>query len=79
MVRERPVTDKEFKSVLKKLGFAARESKGTSHEQWVKGQGKDFKRVTVDPHHAPYHRDLLRIMLFQAGITKNQFFDLLDD
>ncbi|MFN6506314.1 type II toxin-antitoxin system HicA family toxin [Xanthomonas translucens] len=77
MARERPVTDKEFKEVLRILGFTPQPKKGTSHEQWVKDEGSSYKRVTVDPHHAPYHRQLLKLMLSQAGITKDQFFKLL--
>jgi len=78
MVRERPVTDREFKAVLRKLGFTPLPRKGTSHEQWTKGSGKDYRRVTVDAHHAPYHRQLLNMMLKQAGISKADFFQLLD-
>lgn len=71
---ERPVTDREFKAVLKRLGFEPRSRNGSSHEQWVKGGGATFRRVTVDSHHSPYHRNLLRLMLNQAGITKADFF-----
>ncbi|TAM59329.1 MAG: type II toxin-antitoxin system HicA family toxin [Rhodanobacter sp.] len=78
MVRERPVTDREFKAVLKALGFVGRPQKGTSHELWVCGEGKDYRRVTVDAHHAPYHRQLLKLMLHDAGLSKDQFFRLLD-
>lgn len=79
MVRERPVTDQEFKAVLTHLGFCARPKKGTSHEQWVKGAGKEYKRVTVDSHHSPYHRKLLNLMIRDAGLSKEQFFELLDE
>jgi len=78
MIRERPITDKEFKSVLRKLGFVPLPKKGTSHEQWTYGSGKDYRRVTVDAHHAPYHRQLLNMMLKQAGLSKDEFFRLLD-
>lgn len=79
MVRERPVTAREFKAVLKRLGFEPRPSKGTSHEQWVRSDARGFFRVTVDAHQQPYHRALLKLMLHQAGIRKSEFFDLLDD
>ena len=78
MTRERPVTDKEFKAVLLQLGFAARPRKGTSHEQWVRDDAQGFFRVTVDSHHAPYHRKLLKLMLRDAGISKANFFSHLD-
>lgn len=77
MARERPVTDKEFKAVLTSLGFIARPRKGTSHEQWVRNDQRGFYRVTVDSHHAPYHRSLLKLMLKSAGLSKTEFFELL--
>lgn len=76
--RERPVKDDEFKKVLAYLDFSCREKKGSSHEQWVKGKGREFCRVTVDSHHSPYHRNLLKVMLHQAGISKKDFFAILD-
>jgi predicted RNA binding protein YcfA (HicA-like mRNA interferase family) len=78
MVRERPVTAREFKAVLYRSGFAPRPRKATSHEQWVKVQSGVLYKVAVDAHHAPYHRELLRNMLRQAGMSKRQFFKLLD-
>lgn len=79
MVRERPVTDKEFKAVLKECGFERRPQKsGTSHEQWVRSDERGFHRVTVDPPKQPYHRDLLAMMLRQAGLSKREFFRILD-
>lgn len=77
MTRERPVTDKEFKAVLKSLGFTPRPQKGASHEQWVRKDDRGFFRVTVDAHHAPYHRNLLKLMLRSAGLSKKEFFGLL--
>jgi len=79
MVRERPVTDREFKAVLRALGFSPRpQQSGSSHEQWTKNSGGEYRRVTVDSHHAPYHRQLLKMMLTQAGLSKAEFFRLLD-
>lgn len=77
MGKERPVTHKEFVAVLKQLGFEARSRTGTSHVQWVKTGPDGFRKVTVDEHHAPYHRQLLKSMLNQAGLSKNDFFVLL--
>lgn len=67
-----------MKAVLAKLGFQARPQKATSHEQWVKGEGEDFRRVTVDCPKAPFTDGLLSIMLHQMGISKKEFFRLLD-
>ncbi len=76
--RERPVKDDEFKRVLAHLGFSCRSKTGTSHEQWVKTDPDGtFWRVTVDSHNAPYHRKMLKLMLHQAGLKKNDFFAIL--
>lgn len=71
---ERPVSDREFKKVLRYLGYSPLPRTGTSHEKWV----KDGRLVVVDSHHQPYHRKLLKLMLAQAGISKRDFFALLD-
>lgn len=72
---ERPVEDREFKKVLKHLGFVAQPRTGTSHEKWV----KDGRVVIVDEPKSPYHRNLLKLMLHQVGISKKDFFALLDN
>ncbi|WP_211371746.1 type II toxin-antitoxin system HicA family toxin [Lysobacter maris] len=67
-----------MKAVLKKLGFQPRPQKATSHEQWVRGEGSDFRRVTVDCPKAPFTDGLLSMMLHQAGLTKKEFYKVLD-
>lgn len=78
MVKERPVTHKEFTEVLKHLGFEARPQKGTSHVHWVKDEPGGFRKVTVDEHNSPYHRRMLSLMMAQAGLGKKDFFTLLE-
>jgi hypothetical protein len=76
---DRPLTYKEVVSGLKLLGFTLRPGKsGTSHEQWIKdvvenGQPRRYK-VTVDKHHAPFHRALLKSMINQSGVSKDDFY-----
>lgn len=67
-----------MKSVLGALGFTPRPQKATSHEQWVKGSGPDYKRVTVDCPKAPFTDGLLAMMLHQAGISKKDFYKVLE-
>lgn len=75
----RPLEYREVVTGLKALGFEMRPSKtGGSHEQWVKdvrhnGQTHRYK-VTVDRHHAPFHRDLLKSMIRQAGVKREVFY-----
>lgn len=71
---ERPVTDREMRRVLTHLGFTARPRTGTSHEKWTNGA----RLVIVDAHHSPYHRRLLKQMLNQMGVSKDDFFRILD-
>ena len=52
-VRARPVTCKEFKAVLRSLGFEPRPQTATSHEQWVRHEPV-FRKVTVDCPKAPF-------------------------
>lgn len=66
-----PLTCREFKAVLSKLGFTKRDKKsGTSHEDWVKTEGGVFYKVTVDCPKAPFSQDLISSMAKQAGVTK---------
>ena len=74
----RPVSCREFKAVLRELGFSPRPQTGTSHEQWTHGTGSNYRRVTVDCPKAPFTRNLLSMMLHQAGTGKNEFYTLLD-
>ncbi|MBH1486529.1 type II toxin-antitoxin system HicA family toxin [Stenotrophomonas maltophilia] len=78
MVKERPVTHREFTAVLKHLGFKPRPQNGTSHVHWVKEAGGGIQKVTVDEHNSPYHRRMLKLMMAQAGLSKKDFFELLE-
>lgn len=73
---ERPVEDRQFKRVIRHLGFAPLPRTGTSHEKW---RHEDGRMVVVDAPKAPYHRRLLKLMLEQVGISKKDFFKLLDE
>lgn len=76
--RHRPLTCKEVKIILKKLGFTPRPRKGTSHEQWTKDtEGRRYK-VTVDCPKAPFSPDLVTYMARQAGLSKKDFYKMLD-
>lgn len=74
-----PVTCKEFKSVLKSLGFEPASAGSTSHEQWKGKHAGKRRLVTVDCPKAPFTRDLLRRMLEQLGMSKAEFYQRLRD
>lgn len=69
-----PLTCKDVKIILKKLGFAPRPQKGTSHEQWVKIDGNRIHKVTVDCPKSPFSQDLIASMARQAGVSKKEFY-----
>jgi hypothetical protein len=73
-----PLTCKEVKQILKKLGFEHRPGKsGTAHENWVRDDNRGFKKVTVDCHLSPFSQILIKSMAFQAGISKKEFYKVL--
>jgi predicted RNA binding protein YcfA (HicA-like mRNA interferase family) len=72
-----PLTCKEIKKILAYLGFIARPSKGTSHEQWIKIDGGRTYKVTVDCPKSPFTQTLIKSMAEQAGYTKNDFYRIL--
>jgi predicted RNA binding protein YcfA (HicA-like mRNA interferase family) len=72
-----PVTAKDFKKVLVKLGFKPRPQSGTSHENWDGIYNGQRRLVTVDAHHAPFTDKLLGYMLKQLGVSKKEFYSIL--
>ncbi|WP_416221218.1 type II toxin-antitoxin system HicA family toxin [Salinicola sp. LHM] len=78
-MRERPVTKREFVKILKKLGFSHVRT-NASHEHWEHRNFNGERRlVTVDGHHEPFARDLLKSMRSQAGLSRREFMKCLDD
>ena len=75
-----PLTCKEVKKILRKLGFSERPRKGTSHEQWVKysDDRKTMWKVTVDCPKQPFGPDLVSSMSKQAGVSKADFYAKLE-
>ncbi len=71
--RERPVGHKEMVALLKRLGFVQVRSNG-SHEHWEGAYGGKRRLVTLDEHHSPYHRGLLRDIRNQIGISRSDFW-----
>ncbi|MBE0399008.1 type II toxin-antitoxin system HicA family toxin [Halomonas sp. FME1] len=77
-MRERPVTEREFVAVLKELGFKHKRTSG-SHEQWEHLLFNHKRRmVSVDGHHAPFTKSLLKSMINQAGLSKKEFLKCLE-
>lgn len=78
MARHFPLTCKQVKDILSHEGFTPRPRKGTSHEQWVKDADNGRLKVTVDCPKAPFSQILIGSMASQAGMTKKQFYKVLE-
>lgn len=71
-----PLKYSEVVAGLKALGFEMKPKSGTSHEQWIKYGDNTKWVVTVDKHHAPFSRDLIKSMANQAGMDARKFHAL---
>lgn len=71
-----PLKYEEVIRGLKKMGFEMKPRSGTSHEQWILKSSKGKWVVTVDQHHAPFSKDLIKSMAKQAGIKDRHFHAL---
>lgn len=71
-----PLKYEEVIRGLKLMGFELKPRTGTSHEQWILKNSKGKWVVTVDKHHAPFSRDLIKSMAKQAGLKDRKFHAL---
>ncbi|HDL6962212.1 TPA: type II toxin-antitoxin system HicA family toxin [Yersinia enterocolitica] len=71
-----PLKYEEVIRALKSMGFIMKPKTGSSHEQWIRRTGTSKHVVTVDKHHAPFSRDLIKSMAKQAGINDRKFHAL---
>lgn len=71
-----PLKYKEIITGLKALGFKMKPKTGTSHEQWIRVDSRGKYLVTVDKHHAPFSRDLIKSMARQAGLNSKKFHSI---
>ena len=74
---KRPLTAKEVRQILTRLGFEHRNTEG-SHEQWVR-TGSPFRKVTLDPPKQPFKDFLVQAMARQAGVSVREFYAQLED
>lgn len=74
----RPLTAREVRRILKRLGFRHRNTEG-GHEQWVKDDSPHFRKVTLSAHTEPFANRLVEYMARQAGVSVRQFYEALDE
>ena len=75
---KRPLTARDVRSILKRLGFHHRDTTG-GHEQWVRSEPMPFRKVTLSGHLQPFTNTLIRYMAAQAGVSVRDFYGALDD
>lgn len=73
---ERPVKHSEMANLLRRLGFTCIRT-NASHEHWEGSYAGQRRLVTLDKHHSPYHRGLLRDIRNQIGMSKEELFKQL--
>ncbi len=73
MGRVAPLTHRDAVQISRKLGSAERAQKATSHTQWVKENGNNLLKVTLDEHNSPYTKKLLKSIASQAGMSVRDF------
>lgn len=75
---KRPLTAREVRRILQRLGFVHRDTVG-GHEQWVRDAPSPFRKVTLSAHNAPFADTIVRYMALQAGVSVRDFYRALDD
>lgn len=71
-----PLKYAEVVRALQIMGFEMKPKTGTAHEQWIRKTATTKHVVTVDKHHAPFSRDLIKSMAKQAGVDARKFHAL---
>lgn len=82
MGRKFPPLDRgQVEKVLKKLSFSPKKRRGTSHVQW-EGYTKGKRRIVTVDHLSSkkekYGDKLLKTMIDQSGLSKKEFYSLLE-
>jgi predicted RNA binding protein YcfA (HicA-like mRNA interferase family) len=69
-----PLTPQEVRDILRAAGFALERVDG-SHEQWESGSIRGRRRlVTVDAGVRECSMKLIRSMIEQSGLTRDEFY-----
>lgn len=68
-----PLPCRVVEIALLKLGFAERKGKGTSHRQFIKIENGHLRKVTLDCHKGEVSAYVIKSIIRQAGITKEEF------
>jgi len=76
-LRIRPFSYREVMRALRKLGFKIARQRG--NHVVLKGLLKEKKRTVVVPRHTEIAVGTLRGILFQAGLTVEEFLKLIEE
>jgi len=68
-----PLTPDEVRDILKAKGFSLDRTRG-SHEQWRAIINNHPWVVTVDSHYKTFEQSLIKRMISQSGLTREEFY-----
>lgn len=78
MPRKYPsLTPSEVRAILQARTFVKKGQRG-SHEQWAGVWAGNPRVVTVDGHYPEFDDDLIKSMIRQSGMTREQFYGATD-
>lgn len=79
MPKFKPLNYREVIKILKNLGFLPEPTRSTSHQTWVKIQGKLHFAVTVYFHgtNKEFPDGTLGSIIRQSGVSKEKFYSVL--
>ena len=64
----------EVRAILRARAFVLANQMG-SHEQWAGQWGGMPRIVTVDAHHQDFSTEILKSMIRQSGMTRDDFYN----
>lgn len=68
-----PLTYQEVVAILKSRGFKLEDQEG-SHEQYEGVVNGQKRKVTVDKNDSPYNDFILKSMISQSGLSREEFY-----
>jgi len=68
-----PLTPDEVRDILQVKGFSLDRTRG-SHEQWRTIIENQLRVVTVDSHYKIFDQSLLKRMISQSGLSREEFY-----
>lgn len=68
-----PLTPDEVRDILRAKGFSLDRTRG-AHEQWRTIINNQPRVVTVDSHYKTFDQSLIKRMISQSGLAREEFY-----